>query len=502
MSAPSVQTRPPPWACAALLLALLAYAVFLARNTAVVAGGSDSSGYLNSGRLLADGKLVTDLRAPAEFGPRGSLDAMHFLPQGFFPFTGPGQLTPTYPTGLPLHFALAGKLLGWRIGPWVIVLGAAISAVVLCYRVARELALSIPLAVAGATAVATFPVFLFTSVQPLSDTLATAWTLAALYCGLRARRAPSWALACGAALAIAVLVRPTNLLLAPALLVLLGLNGKKILLFVLGGIPGAAWLAFYNQQLYGGALHSGYGDVFAAFAPAYGPPTALHFAKWLALLLPAVLIALPVIAWAKGASRTRELVALTLAFGLITGTYLFYEVSREVWWCLRFILPAVPALVLAGLLGVEALARRQEPTRGNRWRTISAVVIGVWALGNSWFWTSRLDVLMMKHYEQAYADASTVARERFPANGVVMGFAFTGALYFYSEFPVLRWDQMEAPVFAKYVTLAQKSGRPVCALLFDWEEKDAFRRCPGAWTRIGAVRNVGLWQLGAAAPSP
>ena len=40
------------------LLALAAYAVFLARNTAVVAGGSDSSGYLNSARLFAEGKFL------------------------------------------------------------------------------------------------------------------------------------------------------------------------------------------------------------------------------------------------------------------------------------------------------------------------------------------------------------------------------------------------------------------------------------------------------------
>ena len=482
----------PRWLRWAALLALAGYAVFLARNAAVVAGGSDSSGYLNSARLFAQGRLVEDLRAPAEFGPKAALVPMHFMPQGFFFFGDRTKLTPTYPSGLPLHFALAGKLLGWELGPWLVILAAAIGAVALCYLVACELGVSIPLATAGAVTLAAFPVFIFTSIQPLSDTIATTWTLGMLYAALRSREKTGWALACGAALAMAVLVRPTNLVLAPAALALFGFNGKKIALFGLGGIPGAAWLAYYNHRLYGGALKSGYGDVYAAFAWTYGVPSAIHFAKWLALLLPAALLALPLLAWARREQRTRGLTAVTLLFVAVAGLYLFYEVSHEVWWCLRFILPAVPALICAGLLGAEVLAKQSEKMRG-----VFAAVLVAWALAIASFWTPRLDVFMMKQYEQAYADGAIAAREKLPRNALVTSFAFSGSLYFYSDFPVLRWDQIDPPVFANYVALAQKSGRPICAVLFDWEEKDAFRRCPGDWTRLTTVRNVGLWQLAA-----
>ena len=57
---------------------------------------------------------------------------------------------------------------------------------------------------------------------------------------------------------------------------------------------------------------SGYGDIFSAFALSYGAPTALHFAKWLALLLPAVVLALPFAALARS-DRRRELLALVRA---------------------------------------------------------------------------------------------------------------------------------------------------------------------------------------------
>jgi 4-amino-4-deoxy-L-arabinose transferase-like glycosyltransferase len=368
----------------------------------------------------------------------------------------------------------------------------------LCYLVARELDISTWLAVAGAVVLAAFPVFIFTSIQPLSDTLATTWTLAALLCALRACRANLWASACGAAFAVAVLVRPTNLMLMPALLVLLGLDWKKIALCLASGVPGAVWMAFYNHTLYGGVFESGYGrDLIEAFAVRHGLPAVVHFAKWLALLLPAALLVLPIMAWARRTARTRELLALTLAFAAIVTLYAFYEFSSEVWWSLRFILPAVPALILMGLLGLETFARDRDPRSSAKFRAIVAAVLALWSIGNSWFWSPQLHVFMMKHYEQAYADGSLAARDRLPKNALVVSFAFSGSLYFYTDFPVLRWDQIEPPVFARYAAKAQAAGRPICAVLFESEEESAFRHCPGEWTRLATIRNVGLWQLAA-----
>ena len=499
---PAATVRAPRWVQWLAVLVLVGYAFFLARHSAIVAGGSDSSGYLNSARLLARGQFFTELRAPAEFGARGAVNPMHFLPQGFFPTADHARLTPTYPTGLPLHFALAGKFLGWETGPALLVLLAATGAIALCFLVAREVRVSVPLALAGAVVLAAFPVFIFTSVQPLSDTLATTWTLAALFAALRAQRSGTrrWALGCGAAFALAVLVRPTNVLLAPALLVLIGGSFRSLAWFALGGLPGAAWLGFYNHHLYGGALRSGYGDVAAAFALSYGAPTTLHFLKWFALLMPTVLLALPFAAWRRREARTRPLLALTLAFAAITGVYAFYEVSHEVWWCLRFILPAVPALLLAALLGVDALARGPARRREHAFRRIVAGGLALWAIGISHHWVPRLAVLMMKEYEQVYADATREAQLRLPRNALVACSAFSGSLYYYTEFLVLRTDQIEAPDFTRYATIARKAGRPVCAVLFDSEEAEAFRRCPGTWTRLTQFRNVGLWQYAGRPP--
>jgi hypothetical protein len=493
---PAPDVRAPRWLVWLGVLALAGYGAYLATHTTIVAGGSDSSGYLNSARLLASGRLQGDLRVPAEFGPPEALKRLQFSPQGFYAYEGNPHVTPTYPTGLPLHFALAGNLLGWRAGPLVVELGAALAAVWLCYAVARAMGLARALAAAGAVALAASPVFIFTSIQPLSDTLATAWCLAAVLAALKARGHRSWAAACGAACAVAVLVRPTNVVILPALFVLLGADWRRLALAAHCGLPGVAWLASYNHALYGSALNSGYGDWRAAFALHYGAATALHFAKWLATLLPAAVLALPLAALTHRDTRTRSLIACAVWFGAITSVYAFYEVSHEVWWCLRFILPAMPALILASLLGVDALARRLAPTRAELTRNFAACLIAAWAVGGSIYWTRQLGVHYMKGYEQVYADACAAAAEKFPAGTLLVTSSFSGAVYYYTDFPILRWEEVDAPQFAHFVALARKAGRSVGALNFESQDPTVLReKCPGNWVQVARVKNATLWRL-------
>jgi hypothetical protein len=462
----------------------------------VVAAGSDSSGYLNSARLFAAGRLQSELRVPGVFGRPEEVNVSHFSPQGFNLFGGSVRLSPTYPTGLPLHFAIAGRLAGWHAGPFAVQLLAALGAVWLCYLAARALGIGPALAVAGAAMLAAFPVFIFTSIQTLSDTLATTWALAALLAGIRSRESPRWTVGCGAALAVAVLVRPTNLLLAPALVVLVGGNWRRLALFGAGGLPGAVWLAFYNHHLYGGVMRSGYGNIFAAFDWGFGVPTAAHFARWLAWLLPAVALVLPFAAPVWRDPRRREWIALALAFSAVAGLYLFYDVSHDDWWCLRFILPAVGALILLALLGADALVRRFAVRRPSAWAAALALILAGWAGANSWYWTRHLHVLYVPGYERAYGEAAALVAQHVPARAVVVCSVFSGTLYYYTDLPALVYDTMKPEEFERYVTLARKAGREIHAVLFNIEEEDVFRnRCPGPWRRIASTGNIGLWRL-------
>ena len=477
-------------------LALAAYAVFLAGHATSVAGGSDSSGYLNSARLLASGRLVGELRTPAEFGPQSGFERELFTPFGFRPFRDQAAIVPTYPVGVPLHFAAAGKLLGWHLGPFLIEIGGALAALCLCYLIGRELGLSPALAVAGAATLGACPLFVFASIQPLSDLLATTWTLVSVCAALRARRHRVWAGACGAAFSIAVLVRPTNSVLLPALVILLGLDWRRLVLFVAGGLPGAIWLGYYNHTLYGGALRSGYGSFQVFFDPAHVPASLVDFARWLAVLLPAVLLLLPLAAFFVRELRNRVLAALAVWFTAVIGLFACVGFSHEAWWSLRYILPAIPALILTALVGLQALADRFPLSQRPAVLATAATFLALWAVAGCAYWIKKLGVLDGKVHEQAYADATRAARDTFPKGALVVSSATCGALYAYTDFPILRADLLDGPRFVRIAALARASGRPVCALLFDAEEKDALgNRCPGEWKRVATVKNLGLWQL-------
>ena len=180
-----------------------------------------------------------------------------------------------------------------------------------------------------------------------------------------------------------------------------------------------------------------------------------------------------------------------------TGVYVFYTVSHEVWWDLRFILPATPALILAALLGLDALLRRV------RLRVIAPVGLSLWAIGLGWFWSGKFNLLFTKTSEQSYANASAAARTRFPPNALVLAGLHSGPLYFYTNFAVIRWEFVNATEFGRYRTLAEAAGRPICAVLHEVEERDALQeKCPGAWTKLAVLNNVSLWQLPPLRPVP
>lgn len=477
------------------LLALAVYAGFLAANMTVVAGGADSSGYMNSAKLFAEGKFRTELRVPPEFAPV-PLNRKHFIPPGFDKFPPHDHLAPTYPTGFPLHLALGARLMGWRAGPFVVQLLGALAAVWFIYLAGRELGLGCLLAGAAAVMMAAFPVFIFSSIQTLSDTPATAWAAAALYLALRGRASPGWAAACGAALAAAVLVRPTNVLIAPPLVLILGFNLTRLASFVAGGIPGALWFLAYNHFIFGGALRSGYGDIFAAFGWEYVAPTAAHFGKWLALFLPAVALVLPFAALLRAETRTREWCALVLLPAILIGFYLFCSFSHDAWTYLRYIQPAVPALVLAAVLGVDALARGPLARWARAFRPAAAAVLSLWAIGNSWHAVRTLAILYVPGYELAYAGAADLLKRVAPDNALVLSCNVSGTVYFYTGMPTLVFDSMDPAEFDRYVALARAAGRPIYAALFDIEEEDSLRnRCRGTWTRLGSSGNIGIWRL-------
>ena len=475
---------------------LAIYALFLTLFGSGAAAASDSSGYLNCARMLAEGELTIPSRTPPEL-PSGSVSGRDQAPLGLALGPTPGTLVPTYPVGLPLHLAAAAWLVGWGGTGIAVNTVAALGALLLLFALGRHLGLPPAWAFASVVLMAVFPVTIRSYTWVMSDGLATTWCIAAVYCAFRAREGGErWALLAGVSFGFAVLVRPTNALLIVALAVVLPLRPRPLAALVAGGLPAAVFLGFYNHALYGKVLATGYSDVPALLAWGYFLPRIKHFGVWIARFLsPFVLIA-----WAVSVYRAvrgdRRHMALFLWVCSIVGFYAFYFYAIETWWYLRFILPAMPALLLgAALAGLELSRNALAGARSHLARAlIGAVPLAVFALAAvlslAGVWKFRL--WAAGENLTVYERASNLVDERVGAGAVVVSKVFSGAVYFYTAHSVIRYDNISSGSWSRLAERLRASGTPVCALLLG-HEVEKFREKTGAlWVEVGAVGSARL----------
>ena len=475
----------------ALAVVLVAgYGVFLTRYTSPYAAGADSSGYLNSARLMSQGKFFTAARAlpghtAVEFGEAA------YQPLGFLLQAGNGRMAPTYPIGLPLHLLAAAGIAGWARAGYVVNLLAVLASGGLLWVFARRLGLARVTAAAGVIVLWLCPLFLFSAFQPMSDLLALVWSMAALYAAWRAREELRWGFLAGIALSLAVLVRPTNVLLAVPLLVALGGQWRSYLAVGVGGLPGAALLMFYNWKVYGSPITTGYGDVRSAFSTDYLGHNLLHFARWIPVLLTPLVVG-GLLAPFLPRARQRGFAVLATWAGLLIGFYAFYYHSGETWWYLRFILPAFPALLLAALLAWESIAEAAQLRR----ETTIALGSLLLLLSAGWLvWQDgERDIFYVARNERSYPDASHWAQKNLPANTALFCMQVSGALYYYTDFILLRWDQITPEKYGPLLQTIAGQGRPVYAALYEFETAEAQQRIGGHWTKLATVGQVTFWQ--------
>lgn len=476
----------------ALLLALGAYGVFLARHAAHAVGGADSSGYANTARRLLAGELVARPPALDRLGLPDAL-APIFIPLGFLGGPRPGTMAPLYPIGFPAHIAAAALAAGWDRGPFLVSPAAAILCLVLLYLVGRELGLPVAWAASASTVLAAWPPFLFQAIQPMGDVVATLWAIAAVLFALRARRRPAWALACGAAFGIGVLVRPTSVLLALPLLFALPFSKRAFGLFALGAAPMAGVLAAIDAHCYGGVLRTGYGKTghLDVIALSNFPARFRYYGQWLVGTLTPIM---PLAAAGLVADRStpaRNRVLLLSWFGAFLGFYCLYG-PYEAFGFLRFLLPGIPGLLLAAALCARGLLVRIE-------RPLLATALGGLALAAvlaAELQSARtVGVLGIAEYQSIYPRICRFASARLPGKSVVVATYASGALEYYTRVPCARWDPISPDRWPSLRALLEAKGYRFFALLFPEEEKELAAHVPGNWRKIGALREVGLWQL-------
>ena len=500
MDFPKAPTPPsnPAWRILALGTAALAlgyYAYVLTRHVGAVAGASDSSGYMNHARLLAAGHVHVQPRIVPGL-PQGSAPPNLYVPLGFKPAWNGDGLVPTYPTGLGLLVLLLEPVAGWGHAGDAVMILHSLAGLIATYALGRAFGLGRLLAGLGAAIVALSPLYLFMSLQAMSDIPSLFWTTAAVLAALRSRERPYWALAAGAAIAIDVLLRPTNVLAFIPVAIALGTSPRRLALFVAGGLPGAVFLLAHNHASYGSFITTGYEGNTNIFQAGYVPGSLLQYAHWLPRLFTPVVVLCLGLPFLPGVGVRSRWILGSWVFAY-AAFYSAYEYTQEVWWYERFLLPAAPALVVGGLLVLRAVTSRLpawlDPGRS------AAVVVVILALvaGYSKRLVSDLYVFTIGDEELRYERACDWLRANLPPDAVCLTMQASGALFYYTHFTFIRWDMLDEGNVGKVETAIRSARRPLYAVLFPFEVERSGaldRKMPGHWTEVGKVEDVRIYR--------
>ncbi len=477
----------------AATVAFLAYAWLLFWHASFAVGGSDSSGYANAARLILAGRVVEPVEALKHLGLPPDFVRL-FIPLAFEPGPRPATMVPFYPPGMPLHVAFAALVGGWNYGPFVVSPLAALMSVFLIYLVGRELGLSRLFSTAGAAVLALCPVFVFQAVQPMSDVVATMWSLAAILFALRSRRRGIWAAAAGAAFGIAVLVRPTDALLIFPIAFALRPRPRTLLWFLLGGAPCAAAFLVWNQLAFGNPFRIGYSNLGGVFSVSNFPVRFRHYVGWLAKLMSPLLLAGWVLAAGDRRATARDRLLLVSWFASFFFFYCFWE-AYDAWWYTRYLLPALPALILASLLVARDGLSPQRGGRGVLARRLLAVLLLAVVLLVERSGIQRFNVLKFGEGERLYPEASHWAESQVPPRSLVISMQMSGALKFYTNLTPVRWDWIDPRQVPLLQERARAEGYQWFALLAPFENEELQKRLPWGWTKLGTRGDVTLWRL-------
>ena len=454
----------------ALALSVAVIAIAAAYGSRVV-GGADSYGYASEAELLLSGHMTRDLPAlPAVPWPGG---AHQFIPLGYIPIPDKPMMAPRYPLGFPL--ILAGLKAGFgQCAMFLAVPLLAGATVLLTFLIGRELT-SEWTALGAALLVAVSPAFLYQSVQPMSDVPAAAAFTAACYGALR--RGWRAALLGGLAASVAILIRPN---LAP-FVGLLGLwfiyearplwrldatRLVRLTAFALTAAIGPIAIAAVNHHIFGSSVQTGYGDLSVFFSMAHVLENARLYVWWtvqsqtplpliafLTLLTPAAAL------WPMARDR-----AVVVLFGVIVvGIWVeyFFFITFGVWWFLRFLLPALPLMMIGAAQAFWWLARRMP----------SAIVLtaGAAVCGYCVWFASNNFVFSLWSMQRAFYTVAQGVRRNAEHRGVIYTNEESGSLRYYSGLVTFNYLELQPADFDASVDFFAGHGAHPYLLAEDWE---------------------------------
>lgn len=395
-----------------------------------------------------------------------------------------GTNAPLYPAGVSWLMAAADRVVG-EYGSFVIAPALGAVLVFATFLLGRQAGGSAAGLIA-AVLVATSPVVLLHTVQPMSDVPATACWACAWCFGLR--RGGGAALAAGAIVALAVVIRPNlaPLAIVPLVLILAGdepwapraRRWSNAVLFAAAAAAGPVLVWWTQFALYGSPFESGYQGWQSFFDVTNVPANARNYWNmWVDVygLAPLLGLATPfLLTNGKDGEDTTRYAVVASAGAIIVlnvGLYLAF-IPYDHWPFLRFLLPASVAVFVLFGTALASLAS----SMWRRPRTRVAVVLLVLAVAATAVRRPDLARYSLQEWRahQVIPVMGKYLAETLPGKAVVLSFAHSGAIAHYTGADVVRLDLIEPATLDRIVADLQKGGLEPVFVLDGFLERPRF----------------------------
>jgi hypothetical protein len=455
------------WARVIAIAVSLLLAVVAVRFGSFAAGGSDSYSYVSQAYGWVSGDFPKPLPLRLDLPPP-AVDSLQ-IPLGYREGPRPHTMVPVTAPGMPLLMAI-GILLAGACGPFFVTPVCAAVLVWATFILARRAAG--PMAgVVAAVVIATTPVVLFQAITPMNDIAAGACWTAALAAALGPSR--KHAVAAGICAAVGLLIRPNLLpLVAVSALaaVLTGATRERVIrvtLVVTPLVPVVLLIMWVNAAWYGSPLMSGYGKASDIYAASNVLPNVWRYGSWfLESESPWVLVGLvAVLAFRRPHAEPRTMAIAVLAIVVTVACYLPYS-KFDVWWYLRFLLPAAGATATLIAVGIVALARMVPAPWGRLAASSTLVALVTVTLA----FAVRAQVFGgLRDGERRYIAAGEFAADQLPENAAIFAGQHSGSVRFYSGRTTLRYDWVDPAWASGAPAMVERAGYHPYLLVDDWE---------------------------------
>jgi hypothetical protein len=271
----------------------------------------------------------------------------------------------------------------------------------------------------------------------------------------------------------------------------------RVVRALLFGVPVAVVIVFtgwLNELWFGSPLNSGYGAASELYEWTNIVPNLRLYGAWLwrsqtGWMLLALVPLFPLLE--RGLDRRTLVVCLSLLLGVL-GCYVSYA-QFEVWWYLRFLLPAFGALMVLTASGLVSVARMAAKPFG----VIGAAVV-LWLIAVSCLSFAASEGVFggVRSNERRYAAVASYAAT-LPANAALVAVQHGGSLRFYTGRLTVRFDVLEPPRSQELVQALERAGYHPYLVIDDAEAPDVRARfgmaehAPLPWPIRARLRELG-----------